>query len=169
MRVFRVILFSASILMFLWGAFIFAITPGTIAKNKEFKVSGFLPTIQFVALHKEKFGKLPSTAQFEDWKLQQGWENRALFLDFNGSLKSEDCPFGTIPSGSYGITVWRGEWNECYASWLDEYSFDDTKGSNIKAMLVFFAIGFLLLVIAQYLPRLARHLTTQSRGPPWKH
>jgi hypothetical protein len=161
LRIVRYFLLSVSFLMFLWGAFIFASTPGMIAKDKEFKASGFLPTIQFVALHKEKFGTLPNKSQFDNWKLQQGWENRALFLEFSGNLESDDCPFGAIPPGSYGITVWRGEWNECYASWLNKYSFDDTKSTNIKAMLVFCLTGILLLIIQQTLPRIVRYLTTQ--------
>ncbi len=164
MRIFKYILWTSSLLMFLCGAFVYSTTPGSIAKNKEFKASSFIPTIQFVTAYKQKFGTLPTNAQFEDWKLVHGWDNRALFLETSGSLKSEDCPFGTIPAGSYGVTVWRGEWYECYASWFDEYSFDGTKAVNIKAMLVLFLVGAALLLIQQTIPRLTRYLTTQSSG-----
>jgi hypothetical protein len=86
-----------------------------------------------------------------------------MFLAFSGSLKPGDCSFGVIPPESYGITVWQCEWNECYASWLNEYSFDDTKATNTKATLVFFLVGILLLVIQYTLPKLPYHLITQSK------
>ena len=164
LRVFNYILWTLSLLLFLCGAFVYATTPGSIARNKEFKASGFMPTIQFVTAYKQKFGTLPTDIQFEEWKLTHGWENRALFLETSGNLKSEDCPFGVIPAGTYGVTVWRGDWYECYASWLNEYSFDGTKAINIKAMLVLFLFSAALLFIQQAVSRLTRYLTTQSSG-----
>jgi hypothetical protein len=149
--------------MFLYGIFIWSLTPQMVADNKRHKAEDFGPTITFVENYKREFGALPTEAQFNKWKIDTDQENRALFLQTTGSLKAEDCPFGSVPQGAYGISVWRGEWFECYASWRDEYSFGDAKATNFKAMLVFFSIGAILFALSLATPRLGRYLTTQSR------
>ena len=163
MRIIKYFLLAASLLIVLYGVFIWLLTPQMVADNKRHKEESFLPTIGFVENYKREFGALPTEAQFNKWKVDKDWENRALFLQTTGSLKAEDCPFGSIPQGSYGISVWRGEWFECYASWRNEYSFGDAKTKNTNAMLLFFAIGAALFALSLATPRLGRYLTTQSR------
>lgn len=147
--------------MFLLVPFIYTTTPDTIVQNNQFKNTFFLPTIQFVNEHKQKYGAFPNHKEFENWKLSRGWDNWYMYMKTSGDLNSDDCSFGKIPSGSYKITVWEGVDPVCYASWLDKYSFDDIWAINIKAMLVCFLIGIVLLIIRQNISKIVRYISTK--------
>jgi hypothetical protein len=145
MRAIQILLCLVSGLALFIAVFSLLVLPEMVRGDEAFKVHGFEAAIQFVENHKAKTGRVPSFDIFEQWKLASGQENRALFLQTTGSMASQDCPFGSVPSGSYGISDWRGEWFDCYAAWEKAYSFDQTVPESIafsaKATLVFLVSG----------------------------
>jgi hypothetical protein len=147
-KILRRILWVVGWLAVALGIFIALTTPDMLARNTRFREGELATTISYVESFRRQFGQLPDEDTFEAWKATKGWDNRAMFLSVSGSLASEDCPFGEIPNGSYGITVWRGEWFECYAAWVPGYSFDDTLKHNIRAMVICALIALAAFVMA---------------------
>ena len=162
MAIARYILIVISLLSLALSLLIAATTPEMLRGNARFKAGDISHAIEFVESTKKSRRTLPTQAEFREWKLSRGWDNRALFLETTGSMRSEDCPFGEIPKGSYGISMWRGEWFECYSGWSSSYSFDDSLAVNIRAI----SISLFLSAIAYLASLFVRRLTTRSRGKP---
>ena len=135
------------------GIFIAAITPETLRGNERLRSGDIRSVIDFIEATQQSIDRPPSETEFEEWKAARGWDNRAIFLQTTGSMRSEDCTFGEIPAGSYGVTMWRGEWNECYSGWERAYSFDETLDTNMRAVAVCGSLALLALLISAWLAR----------------
>jgi hypothetical protein len=161
----RRLLKIAGVLLLAASVFFLAITPDTLRGNEHFKEGDLRNVIGFVEETRQSAGRIPTEAEFEGWKATQGWENRAIFLQTAGPMKSEDCPFGEVPAGSYGITMWRGDWNECYAEWERSYSFDGALGTNLRAAAIFAGLAMLAFGVAAWLVRQTPNNSPQARRP----
>jgi hypothetical protein len=126
---------------FLLGAASLLTTPEVIRNNEAFRSGDLATAIQWVESERAALGVLPSEERFNAWMLTRGWENRAIFYKTTGSLEAEDCSFEDIQPGSYGIAMWRGDWNECYAAWKNAYSFDHTLRDNIAFAIAMMLVG----------------------------
>lgn len=132
----------------------------TIANSRKIHQS-FSMAVNFTNTFERMNGRLPNEAEFNDWvKLQSNSVHspREMFIEtdlekikrrLNKREETSLHAFPTPNNGSYLIGLWRGEWNEYYASWQRETTLElDPKAYYLfgTAMKDFAFLIFLFLI-----------------------
>lgn len=108
-----------------------ALIDHTIEKSRIIEAS-FDQCVAYVEQFRQSQSRLPSTAEFADWASQfpaRPYTPHGMRLetsDFSAEVQKE---FGAPSPNSYLLVMWRGEWEEYYASWAKRSSlvFDKRK------------------------------------------
>ena len=171
MRIIRIISASSAVILAAVAAILFLgmlmPVPDTLKHDKEID-QAFLRAHAWVGNYKLSEGKLPSKDELAAWSATQPqsfWLKSIELIDNPAHFPNEAIKaFGQAPSGGYLLGLWRGEWNEYFASW--------TKTSTIGGAkdVVLFVAGWLLLlglllVLSFFLWRFGRP-TRRSSGSP---
>lgn len=138
--------------------------PHTVENGKAID-EAFRVSAAFIDQFHEKNGRVPSQAEFSAWKNEgpshiHGTQNIEL-------IAPEQIPehlvrqFGPGSSERYALSVWRGEWNEYYAPWVQASTVDRPLGlytSSIGLCLAF-------VVVSAVLWRFARRVRMKNVKP----
>lgn len=137
-------------------------------KDKKIKEDNLKPAVIFIDNYLEKNKRLPTKEEFDKWQMEYfslekeiSINNKidsliktnpqwALRIDYYTSPKS--FPKEVIESyckndskNSYVLSIWRGEWDEYYISWINHYTTDYSYW-NRDSFIVFFIFLFIGLL-----------------------
>lgn len=103
--------------------------------------------VDFVNNFNVNNGRLPTDIEFEYWKNSNASDNSAIFLVTRGQAP-DDWPFDEIKQGGFGVSAWRGDWNEYYSSDQNDYTADNYDWlEGIKGMLLMWLVSIIFYVI----------------------
>ena len=139
--------------------------PDTLKHDQEIN-SAFSRTASWVEEFNSNKGRLPSKAELEGWYAAQDrsfWLKSIELISNPAHFPDETIKtFGAAPTGGYLLGLWRGEWNEYYASWTKTSTIGNAKDA-ILFVLQWAAISFLLFVLCFFMWRFRRP-TGRSKG-----
>ena len=170
MKFFKIVLGSvlgaSGIVCLLLGSTFFLHTPSQIRSDLRFK-ERFEPVINYVESFYDENSRFPSSNEFEEWKIRNGWENYALFLYVQTIPGDPEFRSQVTENEEYIISMWRGEWNVFYISQEKRFfpggwGYDDALGQFIFCAAIggSFLLGSWFLLHPKYIrPNKAMDLT----------
>ncbi|NAY91922.1 hypothetical protein GTQ34_08330 [Muricauda sp. JGD-17] len=134
-------------------------TPNQIKRDKEFVENDIKPSVEFVKSFKSDNKRLPNNREYYTWQqIYYDQDSIDLTQKVDSLIKSsgrihylrkppadnnvDKEKFENIDwTRKYAISVWRGEWNEYYFSWSDNYetnnySWKDGVIQSIMALVI---------------------------------
>lgn len=96
----------------------------TIQHSREIEAS-FQKVVAFIERFQQANSRLPDGIEFKNWGNRQ---SPSADSPYGMELHTVEFPkeaieeLGTPPEHSYLLSLWRGEWEEYYASWTGESS-----------------------------------------------
>lgn len=94
--------------------------PDTLQHDAEIE-SAFLMAASWADAFKRDNGRFPSTRELQTWSATQNesfWLKSVELISDPSHFPSEaKKAFGPAPTEGYVLELWRGEWNEYFASW----------------------------------------------------
>jgi hypothetical protein len=128
---FSLVIATAAALSAARGVLVFSssrLVDETIAHSRELDAM-LRSAAEFVAQSRTAQGRFPSRSEFEAWASElPDRAYSAKYVEYSlGSFPEEVlAKFGPPAGEAFLLTIWRGEWNEYYASWADRstLSFD---------------------------------------------
>jgi len=171
MRIIRIISASSAVVLAAVAAILFLgmlrSVPDTLKHDKEID-QAFLRANAWVGNYKSSEGRFPSKDELAAWSATQPqsfWLKSIELIDTPDYFPNEAIKaFGQAPSGGYLLGLWRGEWNEYFASWTKTSTISDTK-NVVLFVAQWLAILGLLFALSFFLWRFGRP-TRSSSGPP---
>ena len=118
------------------------LVPHTVDNGRAIEGS-FSASASFVDGFVKRKGRLPSPEEFNHWKALQ--PERALGVRNVRLTTTAQIPdvvlerFGSADAKSYALELWRGEWSEYYASWVERSTVDSAAGLYASAAGLFLA------------------------------
>lgn len=169
MKVVRVLSASFAVLLAATAAFLLLgmlmTVPTTLEHDKQID-GAFLRASSWVSDFKLKNGRLPANRELAAWSMTQKqsfWlQSIELVSDSRHFPAEAKKAFGIIPSEGYLLSLWRGEWNEYFASWTKTSTIGDVKDAVL--FVVQGVVGSLLLFALSFILWRYRRPTLHSRG-----
>jgi hypothetical protein len=114
-----------------------------------------------------EYGRLPTADEFKAWSSKQQqlpglYDPRELIFKTDNFPDDVIKKFGPPHPGSYLLSLWRGEWDEYYASWMERTSLVFQKsayfvsGSALSDSAILAVAGICFLFAGRWLWRRGR-------------
>ena len=133
-----------------------ALIDSTLENSRSIDTS-FNKAASYVEQFQKDHSRLPSAAEFMHWASHfpdRPYTPNGIRLEVTDFPAKSITEFGTPPPNAYLLVLWRGEWEEYYASWAKKSSltFDKSKyyalGSSYADSAAVLCFGVLLLFAA---------------------
>ena len=163
-RLFKILIFSWTIVWLFLAIGMFLDTPKQILKDKSFIEKEIKPSVDFIKKFRKLNKRLPTNYEFYKWEREFNHDYSVNFFQDTDSLiqgrigyirhrsdieSGEKEKFKNVDwSKDFALRVWRGEWNEYYFSWTDRYDGNDyNRADGFIGLGIMSVIGILPLIL----------------------